>query len=695
MIKLKHIKWSGIYGFGDGNFNYDFNSGFNLVTGRNGSGKSSFLNLISLALFDKSPSVSKNQAVNENCSRGYVSLFFEIEDKKYNVWYERDSEKLNWNLRDDSGVVVFGRDTGSYISDLIGFNYDQFINSFYLTQMSSTSLKLLYGTPSDRLEILSRVFGTDRIINASEASRERKKGEEKKALDLDREISGLKGKLSGYDDVESELSLSMERWKLVKDECDKVSKEVQDKSVTEDRINSKEKEIREIGKTIENKKSGINDLTRRVLEYEEHVKKGAETLIKFKNLESKAPVMKEIESEIENLRESVELLKSDLSDLYGKRSFCDIQIRSLQNRLYNVMSGEGICDKCGSEVSKDHIEKFRSEILESLEKARKEEENIDERLDEINSLRIGKESELSSKQIKVDDINKHFRELEDYEKDHVEKVMRDEQESMDKVIEHKGILNKEIIELLKEEDILEREIEKEKEKLKEIIEHEKKLSALESELNSINRRIDELQEKEKDRKELELKIGKLNTKIEKVKENIEVYDFWIKGFKEISILKLRSMIEGVNDKMEAILSKFGMRCWLDVLEEKKSSKRHDSLDDYKRKINLFIESEGKSKTPIEAYSGGEKQLVSLALILAMGETLSNINFLALDEIFGSMDKENRSLITDFLEDEMKAGVLKDKAVFIITHDNEIISGLEWNSIIEMEKQNWYSNIKML
>jgi len=76
IISIKEIRWSGIYSFSETEQTFQFQPGFYLLLGNNGSGKSSFLNLVSIALFDNSPSAKKKEAVNETLGRGRVNLDF-------------------------------------------------------------------------------------------------------------------------------------------------------------------------------------------------------------------------------------------------------------------------------------------------------------------------------------------------------------------------------------------------------------------------------------------------------------------------------------------------------------------------------------------------------------------------------------------------------------------------------------------
>ncbi len=92
--------------------------------------------------------------------------------------------------------------------------------------------------------------------------------------------------------------------------------------------------------------------------------------------------------------------------------------------------------------------------------------------------------------------------------------------------------------------------------------------------------------------------------------------------------------------------------------------------------NIYIYDEGE-KFSIERFSGGENDLANLSLRLAISQLISqksdaSLNFIALDEIFGSQDRERRRNVLNALAE------LKDqfKQILLITHIEDIKDSLE-------------------
>lgn len=82
--------------------------------------------------------------------------------------------------------------------------------------------------------------------------------------------------------------------------------------------------------------------------------------------------------------------------------------------------------------------------------------------------------------------------------------------------------------------------------------------------------------------------------------------------------------------------------------------------------------------PLERFSGGEADVASLALRLAVGEVVGNfrgragLQFVALDEVFGSQDADRRATVVQALH-ALRSGF---RQIFVVTHHDDIRERLE-------------------
>lgn len=696
---FKKLTWKGIYSYSDKEQEFEFKPGFFLILGDNGSGKSSFLNIITLALFDKAPSVNKGDAINESIGHGSVRLDFIHDDNPYYVSYKRSGKNFYWELYKDGVPVITGAGTGAYIEKLLGYGYDQFVNAFYLTQNSHFSLKLFFGDPGDRLAILSRVFGLDRYLDASETAKVRLQEKEKllqeKLLirtDVESKLSVFRDQLEKESDSNFEASIeilrdenNMKMGVLKKEESlweqrsDDYKREYDEFQLT---ALSNTKTLAELESDKKNRLERISSLEKDVSKYNEYLefKKDYEFLIK----DNQDSIGKE------------RVLVGEQQILNNKISVIDQNIKNLIIIKQGIDSNDATkCDKCGSLITPENRESYRKEIHDKIDILENERKSL---ADGIGSY----DRPLESIRDRIEDNNEHIRRFNikygEFIDGRVDGVICDRLELARGELDNMNISINRIEKLIAGYD-------KKKADLcswsTELAEKQKELQELSNEVVSIQSKISMLEEK---RKRIDDINGRLLT-LEKDKNEIEstiksiesealAFKFWVSGFKELATLRLLKYIEGINSKMESLLSGFGMNCWIDVLEAKKSAKDMYSLDSYKRKANLFVSADGKKSVPIEAFSGGERQLLSLAMVLALGNVIGLTNYMGLDEVFGSLDVVNRTKIIELLDRERKEGLLEGRTVLVVTHDDEIKNASIWDGVITIKKEDGLSTIDM-
>jgi len=180
---------------------------------------------------------------------------------------------------------------------------------------------------------------------------------------------------------------------------------------------------------------------------------------------------------------------------------------------------------------------------------------------------------------------------------------------------------------------------------------EKELSAIKELLKNIEIRMEQL---EKDRKDNQFKITELEDRKRKLALLIKTEEVF-KNYKIDRMSKVRPLLESV---MQELLSYI-------------TDGKYDlvQLDDH---YNVFVYRNGIKK-PFHLYSGGEQKLIALCMRLAISRVLTsqgehtNFDYLALDEVLGSMDEGRQETIIDALR--KLTSVFKQ--IFMITHNTNI------------------------
>ncbi|WP_456363907.1 AAA family ATPase [Priestia aryabhattai] len=234
------------------------------------------------------------------------------------------------------------------------------------------------------------------------------------------------------------------------------------------------------------------------------------------------------------------------------------------------------------------------------------------------------------------------------------KLLRQEKEISEKV----NLLNTEIVRLETEIEGMKFDMDKyrsHQEKINKEVEllrvAEKELSAVKELLRNIEVRMDQL---EKDRKDNQFKIAELEERKRRLALLIKTEEVF-KNYKIDRMSKVRPRLESI---MQELLSYI-------------TDGKYDlvQLDDH---YNVFVYRNGIKK-PFHLYSGGEQKLIALCMRLAISRVLTsqgehkNFDYLALDEVLGSMDEGRQETIIDALR--KLTSVFKQ--IFMITHNTNI------------------------
>lgn len=167
----------------------------------------------------------------------------------------------------------------------------------------------------------------------------------------------------------------------------------------------------------------------------------------------------------------------------------------------------------------------------------------------------------------------------------------------------------------------------------------------------------------------EFNIEKVKTEIEVLKEELEpIEDLQIKWSKKVKIYSwaitvplsnsglksfiFNQMIQKVNHRLTAYASRIGFLPKMVV-----------DLQSARKDINMVVYA-GKYPIPYEDLSGGQSQLVNIAIAFAVHDVVAEdvFNLLVLDEVFESLSAENVELVA-----AMVAEKSHKKAIYLITH----------------------------
>ncbi len=363
------------------------------ISGATGSGKTTILDSLILALYEKLPSSSSRGKVedyiNLRCDRAVIKLTFELEGKLYRS--ERViSRKAGANTAKlvdvDTGVTIKEKhdETFSFLSEKLGLDVEQFTRVIVLQQGEFS--RFLKATKAERNKMIVNLFKLSRFESVP------KKFADAEKL-LDGQLKQLDQSLSRYENVGAEALAKLKEKKKNADE----------------RKNKYEKIIRDLrALEIEAK-----DCEKKQAEYENAVVQKILTEKKVKELDRRKKVLVENQSKFSEYTQKVEARRIEREGLIerkvklesDKKQLEDIAIREneLKKRReeYKKASEEATSKKAKADALKKEIEDLVKTVGEYSGKTYAE---VTARLSEIKILLSEykkNESALSETQAKL------------------------------------------------------------------------------------------------------------------------------------------------------------------------------------------------------------------------------------------------------------------------------------------------------
>ena len=526
--------------------------------------------------------------------------------------------------------------------------------------------------------------------NMKEILLKQKTEEKQQLMKKSGEYENLKSAIIQYDEV-SKKREEMENDRKKYYERENLRKEI---SILQNEIEKIEKEIAELNKKLieeekyrkefESIKAEIEKIDGEIGEIENKLREG---MAEKKAITGK---MEEISKKIENIQK------------LGPESNCPTCGRPLKEKYeeiiknFNIEFEEQAKRKQIIEENIQKLEEKREELrnkkekfvleIEELEKIFLEYRVIKERIENFVREKQEKEGRMEEVEKKIQEmgeirfnedeyerVTEEFRRLRGlYEKaivieNEVRRIPEVEKE-IKAIKEEIEFIMKEIGECLKEIELLDfnmeryEEIEKEYEDIRrEFHATREELIKLKGEIEFIQKDIERISEEIEEQKKQREEIKKMKKEI----ANLEM----LAGDRDTGLLN--QFKNYLISKIGPLLSHYASHFFSTFTNGKYKDIEIDE------NYNIWIYDRGE-KFELDRFSGGEKDLANLSLRLAISQLIAqradvSLNFIALDEIFGSQDRERRKNVLNALAELKK----QFKQILLITHIEEIKDSMEY------------------
>jgi len=662
---------------------------YNLISGNNGSGKSSILQAIRLLLTNTLP--EKLAEYIRWGQEGFeLQLIFEFQGIEYSYKYEYDtSSKKELKFND---VVLKGTDASSKLEEFV--NAELLLYSSISEQGQSYSI--LNESPAKRLERFKTILGVERLSRIIEVAKEKVKLKKSEADLLDKEVKTLQGVKYSYFEqitlpdiqaIQAELE-KQEKEKAEKEEFDKIKQEWSirkseyDKTITrQEELNSliqfKKSEVFGLQKVDFNIETYNNLLTQKQTEELEEQKYKTERL-QYSNYKKS---LSELQSELDRLNDNklkhrlfrlspLSFSKEDLIKLNELINNLKVDLKQIDNHI--LLAKEGKCSTCGQDFkhSPDELEAKSFTIQEQIKNLESESQDKRQQLIDYDK-KVESNKQTTEKVKEIDsDIERIILKL---------KQLTIVNEPVEKTFNVSHI-DEQIKSLKEVKNLFDSCQTKEKELLDAITKYEIELKTLSTtdpgespvqprrfgfdsikyeelkkEINIYDqkvaekKRIEEHNDKiEKEEKENKLKIKDIETQyyacLGESKEYEEARNILEKNFSSF-------LIEKGTQYVESKMNSFFQKCYPKYSVLFKQTENKKSIDFY------YTDNETETIASASLCSGFEKQLLSIAFRVALA-SITSMGFLILDEVDSDASSENSiSLYSNLIDSDIFSQLL--------------------------------------
>lgn len=436
--------------------------GFFGIFGPTGSGKSTVLDGITLALYGEVARESSNY-INTNCESGNVSFEFQIGGsvpKRYSVDREFKRDKKTGNPRSGkckvvditSGEPVVLADSVNTVKatcrEIIGLNLEDFTRTVVLPQGKFSEFLKLEG--KDRRVMLERLFNLENYG----ANLDRKL-----AIEVNREKtenSILIGELKGYEDISCDIEKAKnEEFENSKKQLEEARKEF--KGIEKEYLESKEvwslqselNDYRDIEKNLKEKENEIEE-SKKKIKIAECAARVMPHIVAFENTEREIGRAKESESKLKDELEIVNIKKISIEELWSnaknrKENELPTLILKEQNvkesledqKALRVIEGE----IRNLEIEKENLKNKAAEIGKSIKATEEEYLKVTSKIklyeEKIETLKI--DNEFKEKISQGDRLFEKYNELSKTVKDNTNKKEKLESEISQHKISEKDL----------------------------------------------------------------------------------------------------------------------------------------------------------------------------------------------------------------------------------------------------------------
>ena len=604
---------------------------------------------------------------------------------KASYYVETSKDRESWkSVPDVDGSLETYK---KWVNDTFG-SIDVFLRTaFFAKEKTKEATDISDTTKSERMELLSKLAGTEHLKNVSSIAKDLRKDVEKSADKIEDEINSY----SHYEDSIKENKKDITKWKCELKDQEKIVTDLENK-VTElqkkDAEYQKVKAVAEANTALyEQYEKEFNEKSKRLADLEECANHKdiydniAECNAKLRN---NAPRIDELNKFLSEKRKAQNELDDKLCE-YRKSYSVNLTLqRSYENKISELKSQivniDVVCPTCGAPLSEHKKTELQNHVKgkqEELDKLTKELETHNVYVKDVKDNIDFAENEISELKKEINKAEKELEELEDTRDKNAAYIQEYNQlyveYTYDEVIAEVKILSADVKELKSKMDSIS-DSKDVKDVSKELKDTEDKLKREQNHLAELKASI-KAAEKENEKYENALEsVADKKAKLLDLKDIITAYNFIEDAFSNngIPAIELRESAPEIADIANKILAdSYGNKFEIRFGPTSDIKTKRKANEDF----NIIVtDTENFDEKTIDLVSSGERIWIKQALfyafsIVQMNRTGFNFRTRFIDESDGSLDGSLRPRYLKMVE--AAHHISNSRITMLITHSQEI------------------------
>ena len=711
------LKLSNFTSYGENVLELDFTK-FHLaaISGPNGAGKSSLLDAITWCVWGWSRAGdSSDELIHLGASDMYVEFSFELDRHSFTVKRRRSkkgggstslefwsgstspsilkSSGLKGSLQVHNLTEGTIKSTQEKIINSLHLSFETFTNSSYLRQGHADEFTTK--GPTDRKRILADILGLDHYDKLEEKAKDKVKDAQTKLQLLEYQLLEIEAELSQKDESKEKKILAEKKIMEVEKNILILEKELKILQEQKATLIATDEQQNKLKQTLEELQTELNEILTQGKNRAEKIKILEKDLEQLPVFDEKLRESKLLEKQKEEytvhqkkkleLENKITTLNSTLSLKSQQKRNLEDKLLEIRNHLEALEKDSAKCPTCGQVINNQQKQDLMKDLRFKIKELDKEMDTIKTTAEEDAIKKLKKETDhIQLDDKKYQEIIKKMNELSTLQEKR-EKLIAAQAtlESEKKVVQElrtlfankKSQIDKLEVEVKKLPDLqidlqnIEKQVNQKGLELSNLRTEEKDARNLLGQATQLISRFEQMEKLEKQ------KVDE-KSKLQKEKEIFEELGLAF-GKKGIQAMIIETAIPEIEMEANRLLDRLTEgRMRISLLTQRETKTKVAQIDGEKtyglvETLDIIISDE-MGERPYEMYSGGEAFRVNFAIRIAISKLLTHragakLQFLVIDEGFGTQDVEGRTKIVEVL-DAIKNDFEK---ILVITHLEEL------------------------